>query len=282
MHSETAALIAVLLLIILVACWGYAPPGPTRRRAASTRSCPDGFGSVYPANRDRPTWNYGMTAHDNAEDGRLLPDSHSPSRSYFPDNPEPRSTLYSTADVDPIVTGQLYAHRDFTRDIYGGRMGHGDKHGLAEFGAGVPGEVGVDVGPYGFYEYSPTGVEWTRDIGYPQYEGEMALTGRDSVHRDVVRTMYGGEEIYSPAPLAPDVSPLPHPDGQPGRPLFTAKSMGYDDGIPENWRFPSTPIRWYKPFMRDYYGPEGPTVWDSKLYSLTEPDHEPNIGADPS
>src|SRR3989338_1437345 len=35
----------------------------------------------------------------------------------------------------------------------------------------------------------------------------------------------------------------------------------YDDGIPENWRIPSTPINWHKPDKSDFYGPEGPTAY---------------------
>ncbi len=118
------------------------------------------------------------------------------------------SKPYSTADVDPLVTGQLYAWRDDTRNVYGMRTSHGGKYGLHEFSSGVPGEVGVDQGPWGLDEY-------------------------------------GGRMI------------------------------GYDDGIPEAWRLPSTPIRWYKPRQRDYWGPQGLTPYVVGLYALREPDHEP-------
>lgn len=118
------------------------------------------------------------------------------------------SKPYSTADVDPLVTGQLYAWRDDTRNVYGMRTSHGGKYGLHEFSTGVPGEVGVDQGPWGLDEY-------------------------------------GG------------------------------RMVGYDDGIPEAWRLPSTPIRWYKPRQRDYWGPQGLTPYVVGLYALREPDHEP-------
>lgn len=119
------------------------------------------------------------------------------------------SRLYSTADVDPLVTGQLYDHADRVRNVYGQRTSHGDVQGLTEFSSsGGPGDVGVDVGPYGLDEY-------------------------------------GGKEV------------------------------GFDDGIPEMWQFPSTPVRWYRPKQRDYFGPEGPTVYSEGMYALTEPDHDP-------
>jgi hypothetical protein len=126
------------------------------------------------------------------------------------------SRLYSTADVDPLVTrdqevaitGHLYDHSDQLRNVYAERTSHGDVWGLTEYSSsGSPGDIGVDQGPFGMAEY-------------------------------------GGREI------------------------------GYDDGIPANWALPSTPPRWYKPLYRDYYGPEGPTVYEVGLTTLTEPDHD--------
>jgi len=131
-----------------------------------------------------------------------------------------RHRFYSSAEVDPIVTGQLFAGPRAggpgRRLIYGGRTSHSDRPGMAEFGRGVPGEPGVDVGLLGMREYSLTG--------------------------------------------GPDV---------------------FDDGIPENWRMPSTPVTWYAPAQRDYYDVEGkvPRPYEKNLMSLREPDHEPHIGA---
>ena len=132
-----------------------------------------------------------------------------------PDAPERRSVyaalnrLYSTADADPIITGNLYAWSDGVRNVYAERTSHGDVHGLTEYSSsGGPGDVGVDVGPYGLAEY-------------------------------------GGKQI------------------------------GYDDGIPEDYALPSTPVRWYGPRQRDYYGVEGPTVYAEGLYTISEPDHDP-------
>ncbi len=122
---------------------------------------------------------------------------------------EELNRLYSTADVDPLITGGLYAHNDFVRDVYAERTSHGNVYGLTEYSSsGGPGDVGVDIGPYGLAEY-------------------------------------GGREI------------------------------GFDDGIPPEWALPSTPVRWYAPKKRDYYGPDGPTPYTVGLYSLQEPDHDP-------
>lgn len=138
-----------------------------------------------------------------------------PSPSAVMEGPERRSVyaalnrLYSTADVDPLITGRLYEFSDGVRNVYAERTSHGDIQGLTEYNSsGGPGDVGVDVGPFGLDEYG----------------GRVA---------------------------------------------------GFDDGIPEAWRLPSTPVRWYAPRQRDYYGPEGPTVYAEGLYTLSEPDHDP-------
>jgi hypothetical protein len=121
------------------------------------------------------------------------------------------SRLYSTADVEPLITGALYEHADHIRPVYAQRTSHGDVHGLTEYSSGGgPGDVGVDVGPFGLDEY-------------------------------------GGRQV------------------------------GFDDGIPPTWALPSTPIRWYRPHQRDYYGPEGPTAYTEGLYTLTEPDHDQQV-----
>jgi hypothetical protein len=133
-------------------------------------------------------------------------------RPEIPEQPgvyESLSRLYSTADVDPLITGNLYAHNDFVRNVYAERTSHGDVHGLTEYSSsGGPGDVGVDIGPFGMAEY-------------------------------------GGREF------------------------------GFDDGIPEEYGFPSTPVRWYAPEKRDYYGPDGPTPYTEGLYPIQEPDHDP-------
>lgn len=121
------------------------------------------------------------------------------------------ATLYSSADVDPLVTGQLYANSNQTRNVYAQRTSMGDEWGLKEYNSsGEPGDVGVDVGPDALYEYA-------------------------------------------------------------------GKRSNFDDGIPEQWAFPSTPIRWYAPSQRDYYGPQGPTAYTEGLYALMEPDHIPKM-----
>lgn len=131
--------------------------------------------------------------------------------------------LVSSADVDPLITGRLYEHKDHLRSMYSERVGdtnacvpRGEYHkwGLTEFSSsGGPGDVGYDVGPYGLNEYGNS-------------------------------------------------------------------NKATDDGMPPQWNMPSTPIRWYSPHKRDYYGIHGPTPYTEGLFTLNEPDHDPLVGGD--
>ena len=138
------------------------------------------------------------------------------------ENPPQRHSVYDTmnrfytsADVDPLIMGQAYEFRDYTRDVYSGRTGVGGQWGLQEFTVdNQGGQTGVDVGPDALSEY----------------EGSI---------------------------------------------------LGYNDGIPEQWAFPSTPMQWYRPRRADHYGHDGPAITnDDKLYPIFVPDHEPYLGAD--
>lgn len=190
--SSTAILVLLVIIIVIAAAWAGCR-GPGHR------------------------WHRGFWGAKAAPDPEGFHVSETPSSDALSltDAPERRSVysalnrLYSTADADPLITGQLYDYSDGIRNVYAERTSHGDVHGLTEYSSsGGPGDLGVDVGPYGLDEY-------------------------------------GGHQA------------------------------GFDDGIPEPWQFPSTPVRWYGPKQRDYYGPEGPTVYAEGLYTLSEPDHDP-------
>lgn len=63
----------------------------------------------------------------------------------------PSISTLDTIEVDPLITGRLYAAPRLAgkgrRHVYGGQVSHGDKWGLREFSNGISGEVGVDIGP---------------------------------------------------------------------------------------------------------------------------------------
>ena len=190
-------LAAVLIAVAVLGAVGPAPLGLKSGFSSASADTADDTGNTARAHPGAPP------ADDASSDGMFVGGA-----------PERRSVyaalnrLYSTADVDPLITGNLYNFTDGVRNVYAERTSHGDVHGLTEYSSGSPGEVGVDIGPYGLDEY-------------------------------------GGREI------------------------------GYDDGIPAEWRLPSTPVRWFAPAKRDYYGPEGPTPFVDGLYDARQPDHDP-------
>jgi hypothetical protein len=175
------------------------PPGARGAHAGGPHAAPDAYGEPFYAGDEASPGSVSDAAvaacHREQRERRSVHDA--------------LSRLSSTAHVDPLITGRLYAGRGFMRNIYAQRTAPGTQ-GLAEFSSdGGPGDVGVDVGPIGLAGYGPLG--------------------------------------------------------------------GFDDGLPEAWRLPSTPVRWYRPIKRDHYGPEGPTLFSEGLYSLWEPDHDPLV-----
>ena len=77
---------------------------------------------------------------------------------------EPRLTkpMYSSDEIDELITGQLYKADGRHRAVYAERTSHGDKYGLEEYadGGGEPGDVGYDVGPIGV---APAGLAEGKD-----------------------------------------------------------------------------------------------------------------------
>ena len=120
---STSVLIAFTLVLILTVMW-------LRSRSPQSRDSEfdpsDEFDSAtrWESILPQPRW-----------DGTPLP-----AGAQFP--------MWSTADVDPLVTGALYKHANHTRNVYGARTTHSDKHGLTEFSRSS-GSVGYTVGPYG-------------------------------------------------------------------------------------------------------------------------------------
>jgi hypothetical protein len=212
---STEAVLILIVILLLIVTFGrqYRPrPGAHDPAAARALSAPPDPQSVPSLTRSPP----GATNHkpDSAD---FDPNNVPFSDAITGDGPERRSVvaalnrLYSTADVDPLISGSRYNWADGVRDVYAERTSHGDIYGLQEYSSsGGPGDVGVTIGPFGLDEYG-------------------GLSG------------------------------------------------SFDDGIPEQWKMPSSPIRWFGPSKRDYVGIEGPTPYSSGLYSLQEGDHDPLV-----
>lgn len=202
-HSSAVMAVFIILVIALLgtAYWSKRHPAPAGGRHHHEPARGHHHGSA----RGRHHEPAGCDDEPASDDEHGSSDGAASSRSVH----AALGRLYSTADVDPLVTGQLYGHADNVRNVYAQRTSLGNTWGLTEYSSsGGTGDVGVDMGPNGLAEY--------------------------------------------------------------GARLQT----GYDDGIPEAWALPATPVRWYRPAQRDYYGPEGATVYAENLFNLTEPDHD--------
>ena len=160
-HGGASALVVVLVLIILL----VVVAAPMLRQG--------GYGRA-PCTCGRPSvGGEGPPMESCASPSASEPFQVEARPSSDPDTPERRSVygalsrLYSTADVDPLVTGQLYAYADGIRNVYAQRTSHGDVQGLTEYSSsGAPGDTGVDVGPYGLDEYGGSVVGY--DDGIPE------------------------------------------------------------------------------------------------------------------
>ena len=137
------------------------------------------------------------------------------------ESPDPvevgENRMYSSAEVDPRITGQLYAGaraagvgRQF---IYGNRVSFGDRWGMREFSSGVPGQVGVDVGPYGLSSYSLDGTpDVFGDDGVPS---EWLLPSTPPNWYRPKQRDYYNVETRGPSVYEPNLMPLMEGDHEP-------------------------------------------------------------------
>lgn len=153
--------------------------------------------------------------------------------------PWPSQRLSWTSDADPLVTGSRYAESDYARGVFA-------RHIVA----GARASSHANSSPLA--EFSSSG--GCGDVGVDLGPGggpSLAEQRRDQANG-----------------VDPDTSHLPG-----------AADGGRADGIPENWLLPSTPLQWYAPRQRDYFGPEGPHAYAEGLFATFEPDHDPLVGA---
>jgi hypothetical protein len=163
----------------------------------------------------------------------------------------------------------------------------------ARMGADAP---GGDVGdPAGAYPYS-----YALEAAEGAYGPSPRLHASDEVDALVTGQLYAGARAAGAGRRHVYGARTPHskrwglheysPAGVPGQAGIDVGPLGlreyaldptrpdvFDDGIPEQWRFPSTPLNWFAPARGDYYDVAacGPAADARDLVRLHEPDHEP-------
>lgn len=110
-----------------------------------------------------------------------------------------------------------------------------------------------------------------RDDTRPVYANRTAIAGQWGLHE------FASDS--TPGTVGVDIGPNALAE-------YEGSTLGFNDGIPEPWQFPSTPLRMYTPLdayqnaNQDVVGPTGPKVQDRDLYAPWVPDHDPLIGQD--
>jgi len=188
-----------------------------------------------------------------------------------------RNKIYYSDEVDPIITGRLYREWG-KRPIYTQRTSYGDPvwetQNISKFG-----KIGYTA-PRGLSEYNSA--HYYNDVGVTPYiwrDGK--LSNQD--YNDLVSSI----ESYDPN-IYNNISKEEYDFYQKQKNINNiAKDIIYaDDGIPQNWNLPSTPILNYNMtgdldksnYGGDYYGVEGATPFTADgIATMFTPDHEPGI-----
>jgi hypothetical protein len=183
--------------------------------------------------------------------------------------------IYYSDQLDPLVVGQLYENTSDRRPIYTQRTAYGqpvwETEEISKYG-----KVGY-YAPRGLHEYNSS--YYYQDVGASPY-----------VWKDGQSTNQNYEELMSSlesydANLYNNLSKEEYDINQKreniNNILNSIKSA--DDGIPQNWNLPSTPILNYNINNNlntdDYYGTEGATPYTgSGIRTMFTPDHSPLMG----
>jgi hypothetical protein len=193
--------------------------------------------------------------------------------------------MYYTSQIDPLITGSLYETLG-RRPIYTQRTSYGAPSILTQ-NISKFGKVGYQA-PRGLAEYNSS--HYYEDVGVSPYVwGDGVVTNQDFANLKTSLNSYSpdlynniAKEEYLPAQMQKNINNM----------IF--QGIAADDGIPQNWNLPSTPILNYSiknelnssnygevltSFIQppgDYYGIEGvtPAIQDG-IQTMFIPDHDP-------
>jgi hypothetical protein len=193
--------------------------------------------------------------------------------------------MYYTSQIDPLITGSLYETLG-KRPIYTQRTSYGAPSVLTQ-NISKFGKVGYRA-PRGLAEYNSS--HYYEDVGVSPYVwNDGVVTNQDFANLQTSLNSYDpdlynniAKEEYLPAQMQKNINNL------------IVQGIAADDGIPQNWNLPSTPILNYAiknelnssnygealtSFIeppRDYYGIEGitPAIQDG-IQTMFIPDHDP-------
>jgi hypothetical protein len=182
--------------------------------------------------------------------------------------------VYYSDQLDPLITGSLYNEWGNRKPIYSQRTAYGapawETQNISKYGV-----IGYQA-PRGLHEYKSD--SYYKDVGVSPYiwqNGKLTNQTYDELAASMVS--------YDPN-LYNNIAKAEYDQNQQreniNNILYSINAA--DDGIPQNWNLPSTPIINYNinnvplNIGRDYYSEEGATPFTANgVESMFIPDHEP-------
>lgn len=181
---------------------------------------------------------------------------------------------YYSDEIDPIITGNLYKEWNNRKPIYSQRTSYG-----------APVWETQNISQYGIVGYrAPRGLhEYNSDSNY-NYVGVSPYVWRDgALSNQTYDQLAASMNSYDPN-LYLDVAKAEYDQNQENININNILSSmnAADDGIPQNWNLPSTPIINYNMnntainYGRDYYSEQGATPFTADgIAGMFTPDHDP-------
>lgn len=183
--------------------------------------------------------------------------------------------IYYSDQLDPLVIGKLYQNTSDKRPIYTQRTAYGapvwETQNISQYG-----KIGYRE-PRGLHEFNSS--SYYKDVGVSPYiwrDGKQTNQNYDELMSSLQSydaNLYNNlaKEEYSSMQQEQNISNI-------------LKNMNAaDDGVPQSWNLPSTPILNYNLNNNlntdDYYGTEGVTPYvKDGIQTMFTPDHDPLMG----
>jgi hypothetical protein len=182
--------------------------------------------------------------------------------------------VYYSDQLDPLITGSLYNEWDNRKPIYSQRTAYGapvwETQNISQYGV-----IGYQA-PRGLHEYKSD--SYYKDVGVSPYVWKNAQLTNQTYDQ-----LAASMESYDPN-LYNDIAKAEYDQNQQRKNINNILNSinAADDGIPQNWTLPSTPIINYNMnsiplnYGRDYYGEEGATPFTADgVSTMFTPDHDP-------
>jgi hypothetical protein len=211
----------------------------------------------------------------NAQNARNAQNAHNAYNNYNIMKNNNQDRIYYSDQLDPLVIGNLYENTSDRRPIYTQRTAYGqpvwETEEISKYG-----KVGY-YAPRGLHEYNSS--YYYKDVGASPYIWRDGQSSNQNYENLMSSLESYDANLYNN--LSKEEYDINQKKENINNILNSIKSA--DDGIPQNWNLPSTPILNYNLNNNlntdDYYGIEGPMVYSGcGIRNMFTPDHDPLMG----